>query len=117
MQVIMSYYNIYPDTVIDYMVCSVCGTEAFAWLADAFCCLVCGSDNYKHPEYAHTEMASSCNEADIQKELAKQHCDEIRRQFADLHKRHGQLWDGATMTTRERKRKRLLSDDGQRERQ
>lgn len=113
----MSYYNIYPDTVIDYMICSTCGTEAFAWLADAFCCPVCGSDKYKHPEHAHPEIASSCDEADIQRQLAKEHCEEIRRHFADLQKIHGQLWAGATMTTRERKRKRSLSDDGQRQRQ
>ena len=114
----MSYYNIYPDTVIDYMICTTCGAEAFAWLADAFCCPACGSDKYKHPEHAHPEIASSFDEADIQRQLAKEHCEEIRRHFADLQKIHpGQLWAGATITTRERKRKRSLSDDGQRQRQ
>jgi len=108
----MSYYNIYPDTVIDYMICTTCGTEAFAWLADAFCCPTCGSDKYKHPEHAHPEIASSFDEADIQRQLAKEHCEESRRHFADLQKSSGKLWGGATMTTRERKRKRSLSDDG-----
>jgi hypothetical protein len=112
----MSYYKVYPDTAIHYMVCSTCSSETFAWLAYVFSCAVCGGNEYQDPEYVHTEAASSYQEADIQKQLHKNHCDEIRRPFANLEEKHVQLGSD-TMTTRGRKRKRSLSDDGRHERQ
>jgi hypothetical protein len=110
----MSYYNIYPEIAINYMACSSCGTEAFAWLADVFSCPVCGSDTYKYPDYPDAEHASGYNEADILKQLMQDYCDEIRRHFADLQRGPGQPGTAAMLMimSRGKKRKRSLSDDG-----
>ncbi|EDU41239.1 hypothetical protein PtrSN002B_007625 [Pyrenophora tritici-repentis] len=46
----MSYYNVYPNPTIDYVVCSDCDAATFAWLADVFPCVECGSENFELPE-------------------------------------------------------------------
>jgi hypothetical protein len=111
----MSYYNIYPEIAINYMVCSSCGTQAFAWLADLFSCSVCGSDRYSYPGCPDTEHASGYKEAEVLNQLMQDYCDEIRRHFADLERRLGQPGSAVvtmTMMSRGKKRKRSLSDDG-----
>jgi hypothetical protein len=57
----MSYYGVYPDVYIDYMVCSTCSAEAFSWLAEIFSCTFCGGDDYEYPAIADTE--AECTDA------------------------------------------------------
>lgn len=33
----------------DTMICTICGTESFAWLAEVFLCPVCGEFKYAFP--------------------------------------------------------------------
>jgi hypothetical protein len=45
----MSYYGVYPNVAINYMICSTCSTSAFTWMAEAFSCPNCGDSEYVHP--------------------------------------------------------------------
>jgi hypothetical protein len=42
----MSYYGIY-DAKLEYMICMICQSESFAWMAEIFACPICGSSDYK----------------------------------------------------------------------
>ncbi|KAF1943905.1 hypothetical protein EJ02DRAFT_342204 [Clathrospora elynae] len=92
----MSYYNIYPSPRINYMVCSTCSTETFAWLAEVFACFICGSCDYVFPDTS-TQHTS---EEGIQTERNQEYKDEYRKLGALSVAKGG------------RKRKRSLSDDG-----
>lgn len=34
----------------NYLLCVQCDEPAFSWMAEAFCCPVCGCDTYEHPD-------------------------------------------------------------------
>lgn len=44
----MSYYGVY-DAEINYVVCTSCKEETFAWLADMFRCTTCGGSDFASP--------------------------------------------------------------------
>jgi hypothetical protein len=111
----MSYYNIYPNMTINYMVCSACGMEAFAWLADVFHCPSCGNHGYIYPDCTGSEPDPGLKEADIQRGLVKGCYEEVRLRFTDECNSGGRPGNDAAMTICEKKRKRSLSDDGGRE--
>jgi predicted RNA-binding Zn-ribbon protein involved in translation (DUF1610 family) len=83
----MSYYGVHSAEV-DYMICPMCGDEAFAWLAEQFACPTCGRSEYVYPESEH-----EANEVDAPNVVAYQHS-----------------IDGPASI--ERKRKRSGSDEG-----
>jgi hypothetical protein len=49
----MSEYGVY-EVDINYMICTMCNTEAFTWMAEVFACFYCGSTEYKFPMVAGT---------------------------------------------------------------
>jgi predicted RNA-binding Zn-ribbon protein involved in translation (DUF1610 family) len=83
----MSYYGVH-SAEINYMICAMCGHEAFAWMAEEFACPTCGSSDYECPE----------SESEIDKDAAAY---KITCQ-ASIH----------DLERLDRKRKRILSDDG-----
>jgi hypothetical protein len=77
-----AYFNLPLE--INIMICTICSTESFAWLAEVFVCPVCGSFEYAYPTSIN-DGAEHSESADI-----------------DV-----QEWDD-----RNRKRKRTHSGDG-----
>lgn len=53
--VAMSYYGYYQCD-IDAMICSICGTAVFAWMAEVFACPVCGSSKYVFPMFVEPHL-------------------------------------------------------------
>jgi predicted nucleic-acid-binding Zn-ribbon protein len=102
----MSYYSIYPDINIEYMICSICSTEAFSWLAEVFSCPVCGSDDYSSVQTMVAGNAPSrlYTEEEIQIEYTEQYQEELHGHLAKPH--HSE----ASQRMCGRKRKRSLSD-------
>jgi hypothetical protein len=100
----MSYYNIYPNTFVSYMICSTCSAETFSWLAESFNCAVCNDNNFALP---HASITGT--EEEIQTELAEQYEDEAQKHRAKVR---GSETPRQGETERGRKRKRSLSDVG-----
>lgn len=88
----MSAYNVHP-THIDYLICSECGTEAFAWMAEIFACPACGQEEYVRPPYDDESTAT----------------DESRPGGSNTTMSGGTR--RAVMTKESRKRKRRVSDE------
>jgi hypothetical protein len=100
----MSYYNIYPNTFVSYMICSTCSAETFSWLAESFNCAVCNDNNFALPHASITDT-----EEEIQTKLAEQYEDEVEICLTKV--REGEIARRGE-AKRGRKRKRSLSDVG-----
>lgn len=90
----MSFYNIYPQPKIDYLICCTCRTETFAWLTDIFLCVVCGSDNFVHPEFASAQARIVYSEEEIQFQLLEEYEEEIERCDAEINEREERNGEG-----------------------
>ncbi|EFQ92072.1 hypothetical protein PTNB73_03951 [Pyrenophora teres f. teres] len=107
----MSYYNIYPDPTIDYLVCNVCDAATFTWLAHVFPCAVCGSASFASPESTSVQPIMMYSEEDIQHQLLEEHRKEIRRHGTGVGEIDMSEGDGSETVDGGRKRKRSGDDD------
>jgi hypothetical protein len=57
----MSYYDVH-DAQVNYLICTNCQTEAFAWMAKVFACPKCGGSDFVFPE--HVGESDEPNAAD-----------------------------------------------------
>jgi hypothetical protein len=106
----MSYYNIYPNTFVSYMICSTCSAETFSWLAESFNCAVYNDNKFVFPQYiAEDALNTTRDEEEIQTGLAEQYEDEAQRHLAKVRENEIARQGGAE---RGRKRKRSLNDVG-----
>ncbi len=81
---------------IDTMVCTKCGTESFAWLAEVFSCPVCGDFSFECPLSLGNNNHAETAEEDHQQSTSTTHTTNNVRS-ADIGKQS-------------KKRKRSLSD-------
>ena len=88
----MSAY-LYLPLEVNAMVCTICGTESFAWLAEIFVCPVCGEFKFAFPMFVGT------NDTDWAEE---------KKDMIGTKKMHD---GGKSVGGQGKKRKRSSSDD------